>query len=119
MKSYRTYEMKNNVRNVRLSMKLSQKDLAVLCNTTQNTISAIETNKYEPSAYLAMLLCDTLKVPFEKLFFYEYEGIRAYADFNVNMPMSEYVAKLRHEIEWHRKFDEELERIATMDPFFE
>lgn len=78
MKSYRCYEMKNNIRAVRLSMSLTQNDLAVLLGTTRNTISAIETCKYMPSAYLAALICDILKVPFEKLFFFEYEGVRAY-----------------------------------------
>lgn len=119
MKSYRTYEMKNCVRAARVSMGLSQADLAKLCNTSRNTISSIETNQYGPSAYLAALLCDTLKVPFEKLFFYEYEGVRAYFDFDPHMSRIEYIAKLKHELEWHRKFDEELERISTMNPFFE
>ena len=111
--------MKNNVRNVRLSMQLSQKDLATLLNTTRNTVSAIETGKYMPSAYLAALICDTLKTPFEKLFFFEYEGVRAYFDFTMPKPFTDYIKDLHEQVESCCKLDEEIKKLTTMNPFFE
>lgn len=121
MKSYRCYEMKNYVRANRISYGLSQKQLAILIGTTQNTISSIERNEYQPSAYLAALLCDVLKCPFDEMFYFEYEGVKAHFDHQPRDKDAfiEYKRGLFKELEWHRKFDEELERISTMDPFFE
>lgn len=63
--------MKNNIRNVRKSMKLSQEELANKCGVTRQTINAIENNKYDPSLSLAFKLSIHLNIQLEKLFFYE------------------------------------------------
>ena len=119
MKSYRTYEMKNCVRAVRVACGLTQKQLAILCNTTQNTISSIETYQYEPSAYLAALLCDCLKVPFDKLFYYEYEGVKAPVYTRMDMSRSDLRKQHDRELHLYEEIDAEYERLTTMDPFFE
>lgn len=40
--------MKNRIRELRKSSKLSQEELAKLCNVTRQTINAIENDKYDP-----------------------------------------------------------------------
>lgn len=49
-------ELKNNIRNVRKSMNLSQEELANKCGVTRQTINAIENNKYDLSLSLAFKL---------------------------------------------------------------
>ncbi|KZE71442.1 MULTISPECIES: helix-turn-helix transcriptional regulator [Paenibacillus] len=63
--------MKNNIRNVRKSMKLSQEGLANKCGVTRQTINAIENNKYDPTLALAFKLSIHLNTQIDKLFFYE------------------------------------------------
>ncbi|WP_090989410.1 helix-turn-helix transcriptional regulator [Bacillus sp. OV322] len=66
--------MKNNIRNVRRNMKLSQEELANKCGVTRQTINAIENNKYDPTLSLAFKLSIHLNRQIEKLFFYEGEN---------------------------------------------
>ncbi|MEJ9212905.1 helix-turn-helix transcriptional regulator [Bacillus smithii] len=66
--------MKNNIRNVRKSMNLSQEELANKCGVTRQTINAIENNKYDPSLSLAFKLSIQLNTKLEKLFIYEEEN---------------------------------------------
>lgn len=117
MKSYRTYEMKNHVRETRQSLGLTQSDLALLCNTSRNTISDIENFKYCPSAYLAALLCDVLKCPFDDLFFWEYEGVKAPVYKDMNMPYLQQVEKNNRTLIFLKDFD--AFQLSTMNPFFE
>lgn len=63
--------MKNNIRNIRKEMKLSQEELANKCGVTRQTINAIENNKYDPTLTLAFKLSMHLNTQIEKLFFYE------------------------------------------------
>ncbi|MDP1512626.1 helix-turn-helix transcriptional regulator [Paenibacillus sp. CMAA1739] len=63
--------MKNNIRNVRKNMKLSQEGLANKCGVTRQTINAIENNKYDPTLALAFKLSIHLNTQIDKLFFYE------------------------------------------------
>ncbi|OBA05152.1 transcriptional regulator [Paenibacillus polymyxa] len=63
--------MKNNIRNVRKSMKLSQEGLANKCGVTRQTINAIENNKYDPTLALAFKISIHLNTQIDKLFFYE------------------------------------------------
>lgn len=67
-------ELKNNIRNIRKSMNLSQEELANKCGVTRQTINAIENNKYDPSLSLAFKLSIHLNTQLEKLFFYEEEN---------------------------------------------
>ncbi|MFC4353856.1 helix-turn-helix transcriptional regulator [Chryseomicrobium palamuruense] len=45
--------MKNNIRDLRKSAKLSQEELAKLCRVSRSTINAIENDKYNPTLQLA------------------------------------------------------------------
>ena len=60
--------MKNNIKELRKAMKISQQDLADRCNVTRQTINAIENEKYDPSLQLAFDLAKNLNTTVDKLF---------------------------------------------------
>lgn len=60
--------MKNSIRDLRKEKKLSQDELAKLCNVTRQTINAIENNKYDPTLILAFRLADLLGTTVDELF---------------------------------------------------
>ena len=60
--------MKNNIKELRKAMKISQQDLADRCNVTRQTINAIENEKYDPSLQLAFDLAKNLNTSVDKLF---------------------------------------------------
>ena len=62
--------LKNKIKEVRLKLGLSQEELARTVGTTRQTIIAIETNAFNPSAKLALLLCIALNESFESLFYF-------------------------------------------------
>lgn len=63
--------MKNNIKELRKAMKISQQDLADRCNVTRQTINAIENEKYDPSLQLAFDLAKNLNTTIDKLFISE------------------------------------------------
>lgn len=60
--------MKNNIRDIRKKMKMSQEDLANKCGVTRQTINAIENDKYDPTLSLAFKLSIHLEITVDKLF---------------------------------------------------
>ncbi|MCA1028111.1 helix-turn-helix transcriptional regulator [Cytobacillus kochii] len=60
--------MKNRIRELRKSMKLSQEDVAKHCKVTRQTINAIENNKYDPTLQLAFNLAKVLDTTVDELF---------------------------------------------------
>ena len=62
--------LKNKLKEVRTTKKLSQQDLADMVGVSRNTISSIETGQYEPTAKLAYILCIALDMKFEELFYF-------------------------------------------------
>lgn len=62
--------LKNNLKQVRGEMNLSQTQLAEMVGVSRNTISSIETGQYCPTAKLALILCIALDKKFEELFFF-------------------------------------------------
>ncbi len=62
--------LKNNIKVVRTSQKISQEELANLVGTTRQTIIAIEKGQFNPSAKLSLLICVALNVKFEELFYF-------------------------------------------------
>ena len=58
----------NYVAIYRKNRGLSQDMLASECNISRNTVSAIETGSWSPSARLAYKLCKALNCKFEDLF---------------------------------------------------
>ena len=63
----------NRLKEARKEKHWSQTDLANAARVSQNTISAIETGQYCPSAKLAKILCIVLDKTFEELFYFEEE----------------------------------------------
>lgn len=63
--------LKNNIKKIRDSKKLTQEELASKVGTTRQTIIAIEKNIFYPSAKLALLLCLALDEKFENLFYFD------------------------------------------------
>lgn len=59
----------NNIKKYRKERGWTQKELAKRCLTTKNTISGLENRNYNPSAYLAAILCVVFDVSFEDLFY--------------------------------------------------
>lgn len=62
--------LKNNLKEARSQMKLSQGQLAEMVGVSRNTISSIETGQFNPTAKLALILCIALDKKFEELFYF-------------------------------------------------
>ncbi|MGD6993122.1 helix-turn-helix transcriptional regulator [Sutcliffiella horikoshii] len=60
--------MRNRIRELRKERKLSQDEIAKLCNVTRQTINAIENDKYDPSLSLAFELAKHLDTTVDELF---------------------------------------------------
>ncbi|API72906.1 MULTISPECIES: helix-turn-helix transcriptional regulator [Leuconostoc] len=60
--------MKNYIKDLRLTNKISQAELANLTGVTRQTINAIENNKYDPSLQLAFNLAHILHTSVDELF---------------------------------------------------
>ena len=62
--------LKNRLKEARLEKGLSQAALAELVGVSRNTISSIETEQFNPTAKLALILCVALDKKFEELFYF-------------------------------------------------
>ena len=62
--------LKNRLREARSEKGLSQAALAELVGVSRNTISSIETEQFNPTAKLALILCVALDKKFEELFYF-------------------------------------------------
>ena len=62
--------LKNNLKKYRTQALLSQAQLAEMVGVSRNTISSIETGKFNSTAKLALVLCITLDKKFEELFYF-------------------------------------------------
>lgn len=62
--------LKNNLKDARTEMQLSQAQLAKMVGVSRNTISSIETGQFNPTAKLALILCIALDKKFEGLFYF-------------------------------------------------
>ncbi|MEE0449421.1 MAG: helix-turn-helix transcriptional regulator [Collinsella sp.] len=62
--------LKNSLREARKQRGLSQTQLAELTGVSRNTISSIETGRFNPTAKLALVLCIALDKKFEELFYF-------------------------------------------------
>ena len=60
--------MKNHIKELRKSAKLSQEELATLCKVTRQTINAIENDKYDPTLQLAFDIASVLGTTVDELF---------------------------------------------------
>jgi putative transcriptional regulator len=60
--------MKNHIKELRRSAKLSQEELAKLCKVSRQTINAIENDKYDPTLQLAFNIAYVLDTTVDELF---------------------------------------------------
>ena len=60
--------IKNSVKQFRSELKITQEDLAAVCNVSRQTIIAIEKGNYTPSLLLALQIAAFFKLPVEKIF---------------------------------------------------
>jgi putative transcriptional regulator len=70
MKKEDTLILRNNLKQARDEHRLSQAELAELVGVSRNTISSIETGRFNPTAKLALILCIALDKKFEELFYF-------------------------------------------------
>lgn len=63
--------LKNHLKEARSEKKLSQTALAEMVGVSRNTISSIETEQFNPTAKLALVLCIALDKKFEELFYFD------------------------------------------------
>ena len=74
MKSFnksKSLELKNKLKLARVENNLTQDELAFLSGVTRQTIGAIESGKFNPTAKLALILCIILEKKFEELFYFQ------------------------------------------------
>ena len=60
--------MKNNIKQLRNKMKISQKDLAESLSVSRQTINAIETGKFDPSLTLTIKITRFFNKSLEEIF---------------------------------------------------
>ncbi|MBK3493690.1 helix-turn-helix transcriptional regulator [Viridibacillus sp. YIM B01967] len=60
--------VQNRIQELRKVKKLTQDEIAKLCNVSRQTINAIENNKYDPSLSLAFDLAKSLETTVDELF---------------------------------------------------
>ena len=63
--------MENKVEKLRKSLGLNQEDFARSIHVSRQTVSAIETGKYNPSLELAFIIADFFGKTIEEIFIYE------------------------------------------------
>ena len=64
-------ELNNNLKSIRAEKGMTQTDLANRVGVSRNTISSIETEQFNPTAQLALILCIALDKKFEEVFYFE------------------------------------------------
>ena len=63
--------MKNNIKQLRNELKISQKDLAESLSVSRQTINAIETGKFDPSLTLSIKITRFFNKSLEEIFIME------------------------------------------------
>lgn len=63
--------MQNRVEQLRKEKGLSQEEFAKAIRVSRQTVSSIETGKYNPSLELAFVLSEFFNLPIEEIFIYE------------------------------------------------
>ncbi|MBF2003801.1 MAG: helix-turn-helix domain-containing protein [Synechococcales cyanobacterium M58_A2018_015] len=66
-------DLRNNLKQIRLRLGMSQQDLAALAGVSRQTIGGVESGQYAPSATVALRLAKALGCPVEDLFWLEQE----------------------------------------------
>ena len=66
--------MKNNIKELRAALKMTQSDLAQQIEVSRQTVNAIEKGKFDPSLPTAFRLAAVFNCSIEELFDYESES---------------------------------------------
>lgn len=72
--------MKNRVEQLRKARRLSQEEFARAIRVSRQTVSSIETGKYNPSLDLAFVISDFFGTTIEDIFIHEREEERSQSD---------------------------------------
>lgn len=72
--------MKNRIRALREEKGLTQEQLGQLVGTSRQAINAIETEKFEPSIWLAYDISQVFQRPIEEVFLFEKSPRKSRAD---------------------------------------
>ncbi len=67
--------MKNRIRELRKSRKITQEDLSKLVGVSRQSIIAIESGKFNPSLELAHNISKAFNCTIEEVFIFEEEGM--------------------------------------------
>ncbi len=68
--------MKNRVEELRKARKLSQDEFAKAIRVSRQTVSSIETGKYNPSLELAFTISDFFELSIEEIFINERNALK-------------------------------------------
>ena len=63
--------IKNNIEELRKEKKISQEELAHMCEVSRQTISSLENFRYAPSIFLAFRISKIFNKKIEEIFIYE------------------------------------------------
>ena len=70
----RWYHLENKVEELRKKLGMNQEDFAKAIKVSRQTVSSIETGKYNPSLELAFVISDFLGKQIEEIFIHERGG---------------------------------------------
>lgn len=65
-------KLENRLKLARVEKGLTQDNLAKISGVTRQTIGAIESGKFNPTAKLALIFCILLDKKFEELFYFKH-----------------------------------------------
>ena len=65
--------MKNRIEEIRKEKGIKQEDFAKLMGVSRQTISSLETGKYNPSIFLAYKIAKYFEMTIEKVFIFDEE----------------------------------------------
>lgn len=65
--------MKNRIQELRKEKRMTQEELAGLCNVTRQTIISLENGRYNPSIFLAHNIAQIFQLTIEQIFIFEEE----------------------------------------------
>ncbi|AFQ43983.1 helix-turn-helix transcriptional regulator [Desulfosporosinus meridiei] len=63
--------MRNRIQELRKEKRITQEELAVLCNVTRQTIISLENGRYNPSIFLAHKIAQVFHLTIEEVFLFE------------------------------------------------
>lgn len=63
--------LRNHLKEIRSEKGLSQQELAHMVGVSRNTISSIETLRFNPTAKLTLIICIALDKKFEDIFYFK------------------------------------------------